>query len=479
MWGVIWTLKLFLSFFFRPIENLIQKNEFLLNLRYGFLPNLISSFYEPKPRVLKITSTQLMERVREFWYSNIPGDFDLGGEKISRRDIFIYGGPNPEFTCKICQKYEWLSRIRQKNLFLPHSCPYSKKCEDLCKKQGNELWTHYHQNFDFSIGCNFNLNTPKGLFLIPNFSYRNLTPRCDLGFLVSLRRFAYAFQRDIIKRPVNIDWQKYDFLWVFIDLFGQKFSRPNIPVILYGHDFWPVPNRLYQWVIDWIKPDVFLTSYPSQWKQCFKFPSKTKVAFYPLFPSMFFTRSNLKEKTIDLLVIGAISSSVYKSRIELDRQISQLINKYRIEFSHRVGYLGSSWQGPAYYLDSKGESLRYLNKWLEYLGLARYVIFGIHKHPILVWKYYETLGSGAIPIFPEVPDLKLLGVRPFEHYIPLSEVEGNNEKLRYYLDHYEDYKYVAQNAVEWYKSNSDKMLFEDFENLIREITNYKYPKRLI
>ena len=38
---------------------------------------------------------------------------------------------------------------------------------------------------------------------------------------------------------------------------------------------------------------------------------------------------------------------------------------------------------------------------------------------------------------------------------------------------------IAENAVTWYKKNSDKMLFEDFENLIREITDYKYPKRLI
>ena len=30
-----------------------------------------------------------------------------------------------------------------------------------------------------------------------------------------------------------------------------------------------------------------------------------------------------------------------------------------------------------------------------------------------------------------------------------------------------------------WQENLDKMLFEDFENLIREITNYKYPKRLL
>jgi len=113
------------------------------------------------------------------------------------------------------------------------------------------------------------------------------------------------------------------------------------------------------------------------------------------------------------------------------------------------------------------------------LGSAKYTIFGRMKYPILVWKYYETLGSGAIPIFPEVPDLKLLGVKPFEHYIPLSKIEGDSERLKYFLDNYDKYKYIAENAVRWYEQNENKLLFGDFEEVIRELTNYKYPKRLI
>ena len=97
----------------------------------------------------------------------------------------------------------------------------------------------------------------------------------------------------------------------------------------------------------------------------------------------------------------------------------------------------------------------------------------------MVGKYYEALGSGAIPIFPEVPDLKLLGIKPFEHYIPLSEVEGDNEKLAFYLDHYQEYKHIAESAVNWYRQNSDKMLFEGFEEVVRSITKYEYPKRLV
>jgi len=476
--GIKATFKKVIVFLFRPFEKLIKRNTFLLEFYYGFLLNFKKRlpFYCQKSKEIKFSQNELVKNVRRFWYSNNSGQFNLGEEKITRKDIFTYGGPNPKFSCSSCQKSEWLSRIRQKNLFSPHSCPQAKECEDLCGKQGNELWTHYHQNFDFALGYDSDLPTPKCLFLRPIVS---LNSCCDLGFLVGSRRLAYAFQRNIVERLNVVNWEKYDFLWMFIDSFGSKFPRPNIPVILYGHDFWPAPNKFYQWVIDWVKPDIFLTSYPSQWKEHFKFSSHTKIVFFPLFPSFFFTRSNLKSKKLDLLVIGAISASVYKPRLKLNRQVSQLDKKYKIEFSHHIGYLGTNWHGPACYSDSNGRQINYLNKWSEYLGSAKYVIFGRMEYPILAWKYYETLGSGAIPIFPEAPDLKLLGIRPFEHYIPLPEVEGNNEKLSYFLDHYEDFKYVAENAVKWYKENSDRMLFEDFENLIREITGYKYPKRLI
>ncbi|MGB9743305.1 MAG: hypothetical protein ACPLW9_01150 [Minisyncoccales bacterium] len=476
-------LRQLILFIFRPFSNLIRKSEFLLNFRYGFLPSLIYSIYCSGPKLFKINSTDLMEKVKEFWYSNNPGYFDLDGEKISRKDIFIYGGPNFRFTCPICQKAEWLSRVRQKNLFISHNCPQAKECEDVCKKQGDDLWTHYHQNFDFGIGCRSDLPAAKCLMLRPNASRdKILSPRCDQGILVSWRRFAYAFQRDIVERPVGIKWTNYDFLWVFIDSFSQKFSRPKLPIILYGHDFW-TEDKSFQWVIDWLKPDIFLTSYPTQWRENFKFSPQTKIVFFPLFPSLFFTRPNLEKKKLDLLVIGATTSPIYKERVILAKQIRKLNSKYKVEFSHWTGALSSLWQGPAEYIDPiSKKTVRYLNKWSEYLSSARYVIFGKIADPkkqFLLWKYYETLGSGAIPIFPEVPDLKLLGVKPFEHYIPLSEVEGNNDKLTYYLDNYEKYRHIAENAVNWYKENCDKMLFEDFENLIREITNYKYPKRLI
>jgi len=53
------------------------------------------------------------------------------------------------------------------------------------------------------------------------------------------------------------------------------------------------------------------------------------------------------------------------------------------------------------------------------------------------------------------------------------------DRLTHFLDHYEDYLYIAQNAVEWATANMDRMLFGDFESLIHEITGRRFPKRLI
>jgi len=484
--GILYAFKKIIIFLLRPFSGLIQRSEFLVNLVYGVMPSCWQklSFYRKTSKILKLPQSKLVKEVRRFWYGNIPGHFDLDGDKISRKDIFVYGGPNPKFACPICQKSEWLSRVRQKNLFQPHNCSQAKECEELCKKQGNELWTHYHQNFDFMIGCNPDLPAPKCLFILPKSSYKRfLVSRCDQGFLVGKRRFATAFQADIVcEPPLNVNWSDYDFLFMSNEGNNPKFPRPDIPIILYGHDFY-FENKGYQWVIDWVKPDIFLTSYPTQWKENYRFSAKTEIMFYPLFPSLFFTRPNLNKKKLDILVIGAIASSVYKPRLALSKQIIRLRDRYRVEFSHHVGMLGNIWRGPVSYTESGTQTrINYLNKWSEYLGSAKYVIFGRIADPkkqFLVWKYYEALGSGAIPIFPEVPDLKHLGIRPFEHYIPLSEIEKNNGKLKYYLDNYEKFKYIAENAVRWYKKKESKLLIEGFEEVIRKVTNYKHPKRLI
>jgi len=379
-------------------------------------------------------------------------------------------------TCPICQKSEWLSRVKQKNLFVPHNCPEAKECQDLCSKQGNRLWAHFHQNFNFLVGCDSELPAPKCLYTNFHNPETFLKLRLEPVQPILRRQLALSCQADIVNNPA--DWKEYDFMYMYLTGLKKKFSRPKIPIVAWGHDFWG-EGRFYQWVLNWLKPDILLTSYPSQWQERFKIPSSTKIVFRPLFPSMFFTSPNLGDKKLDLLVIGAVIGKIYLGRQLLNEQISELTDKYNIEFSNKPGSLSVGWQDKLYVENGKGSASRYLNKWSEYLGSARYVVFGRMEHPILLGKYYEALGSGAIPIFPEAPDLKILKIKPFEHYIPLSEIEGDNERLSYFLDNYEKFKYIAENAVNWYKDNSDKMLFDDFESLIREITNYKYPKRLI
>jgi len=488
--GFLFVLRRIIIFLFQPLWKIIKSNLLLVDFFYGTWPRLGRKIFPSfvKSGIIKFPENELLKKARHFWYLNIPGEFDLEGEKISRRDIFIYGGPNPVFSCPICQKSEWLSRVKQRNLFIPHSCPESKKSQTLCSRQGDELWTNLHQNFDFSIGCNPNLAVPKCLLILPQDKNsavkthyeRFLNPGCDQWMLVLRRRLAFACQVDVVHFPHNIKWQDYDF--VLTQNIGKniKFPQPPIPVIMYGHDFWPLEDKGFQWMIDWLKPNILLTPYPAQWQQYYKLPQNSKTIFYPFFDSLFFARPNLNDKKFDLLVIGAITSSLYGQRVSLDKQIFALQKKYKIEFSHRAGMFSAAWSGPTYYIDSVSNlPVYYLNKWSEYLSSAKYVIFGKMRFPILVGKYYETLGSGAIPIFPEVPDLKLLGIKPFEHYIPFSEVEGKNERLTYFLERYDNFRYIAENAVKWYKKVSDKMIFEDFEKLIREITGYRYQKRLI
>lgn len=153
--GLFFTLKELMCFLFRPLIVLPDRNRFFAEIFYGVIPLIKRKFSHAQ--ILKIPLQKLTDEVREFWYKNISGEFELDGVKISRREIFLYGGPNPEFSCPVCQKSEWLSRIKQKNLFVRHDCSSSKKCEELCRKQGDELWVHYHQNFNFAKRCSFSL----------------------------------------------------------------------------------------------------------------------------------------------------------------------------------------------------------------------------------------------------------------------------------------------------------------------------------
>ena len=443
------------------------------------------------PKFIRPSQSQLVEETRRFWFNNIPGTINVDGQDITRGDIYTYGGPNPWITHPQSQKMEWMSRVRQKNLFKPHESPDEEMCKTLCERQGDELWTHHHQNFDFAMGCDSGLNAPMGILILPDdikhFEGYSAYSRfqnafCDQFTHVLKRRLSMACQYDVVAYPEGIDWQQYDFLFTINIEKNRPFPRPSLPVILYGHDLWLNRKSLNQKVVDWIQPDILLTPYPSAWEKYIHYQNNTHVVFMPFAPSMFFTRPNLKmnKKCLDLLVIGALQSHVYVPRIVLSHQIRSLIDRYAVEFSHHVGARRNVWNG-ATIQQYKKTKIHYLNQWSSYLGSARYVVFGRTGENLewLFGKYYETMGSGAIPIFPEVPDLKLLGIKPFEHYIPLSEVEGNNERLTYFLDHYEDYFNIAQNAVSWCQNNMDRMVFEDFETIIHEVTAGRYPKRLV
>lgn len=464
------------------LSRLNRQKRLPVVIQYGVLPAL--AFNRDSGLVQKPKS-DLVEQARAFWFNNIPDELHANRQAITRREIHVHGGPNPDLTCPICQRSEWLSRVRGANLFESHTCLQADYCRTLCKRQGDELWTHQHQNFDFSIGCNADLQAPRCLCIMPKddkaphggFYQRFQTPNCDQWMLVFRRRLAQACQVDVVCDPVGVDWTKYDLVLMPNTGTNYKFRRPKIPVILYSHDFWQEKEGK-QWVIDWLQPDVLLTPYPTPWRENFCLPVHTKVAFYAFFESQFFTRPNLEAKQYDLLVVGATGSPIYAPRVALIQQISALAERYRIEFSHHLGCVGAAWRGSVLQETSSG-TVRYLNKWSEYLGSARYVTFGRMEYNILGAKYYEVLGSGAIPIFPEVADLRLLGIQPFEHYIPLSEIEGNNDRLAYLLEHYEDFQYIARNAVEWYAQVCYQMLFDDFEDLVRDLTGKQFPKRLI
>ncbi len=432
----------------------------------------------------RLPDSELVKQSRAFWYSNSTDGLDLNGELISRGDMFVHGGPDRSMRCVECQQMEWLSRIRRQNLFQEHECPDSDRVRQLCSYQESDLWTHLHQNFNFAIGCDPELPAPKCICMAPDhpvgaYPYRRLQHRrLDPWALVWQRKLAYACQVDIVKSPTGVRWKDYDLALVFHQGEIPRFRRPDLPVILYGHDFWG-RGDYYQWVIDWLRPDALLTPYPGEWGKRFRLPNTTRIIFNPFFDSLFFARPNLAEKELDLLVLGPIDRPIYEGRKRLDRQIRNLPDDYKIDFNYLFGTDIVTQEGPCILQRDGGIPVRALNKWSEYLGSARYSVFGRMKYDILVSKYFEVLGSGTIPILPEVPDLQYLGLEPMKHYVPLTEIEGRNDRLTHFLDNYDQYKYLAENVVRWYTETSDRMVFEDFEKVIHEMTHNAYPKRSV
>ena len=413
----------------------------------------------------------LLSAVREFWYNNTPGEFN----GVSRSEIHTYGGPNPKFKCAICQESEWMSRVTQTNLYTNHKCPTSNTCQLHCKRQGDELWTNLHQNFWYVGGCDPKLNAPKILLIHCPRGHKYInTYNCDHSTKVFLRRMAQACQFDMVtEQNKNIDWSMYDGAMFFTTGQVPKIKTP-VPVIAYAHDLWK-HHEIRQDMIDFYQPDILLTPYPTPWRAHYKLPKKTEVIFHPISASQFFTRPNLnRKKPFDLIVAGSMGHNIYEPRLTLDRQIKQL-SGYKIKYSHHPGSKRAYTEGPI----SSGD-VHYMNKWSEFLGSGKFVIFGpIALEPQAVFhKHYECMGSGAIPIIPEAPDLRLLGVEPMVHYIPVQEVMGNNKRLTEILGSFEDLRYVAKNAVKWHEQNADRMLFDGFEDVVQKLTGYRYPRRL-
>lgn len=429
--------------------------------------------------------SSLLRDARQFWYNN---DIELvvRGQLISRAGMHLYGGPDPAFNkCPICQQSEWLSRLMQTNKFKSHSCKTAGDCQLLCSVQGNKKWRNVHQNFHFAVGIDPNLAAPRALCVFskgrPRMWQRYWGAYCDYWAAVLKRQLAYACQIDVVKNVDGVDWHKYDLMFYQNSEGLPQFSKPPIPQIMYGHDMWRGPLQAN---LDRLQPDILLTPYPTAWQRNFTIPAETRIEFYFMSPSTFFASPRLKErkKKWDLLVIGAIDSPIYGLRRKLVKQLKGL-SGFNVKFNHYKGSYRNREPGlgPTKFKNEDGETVRFLNAYSGFIGKAKFVIFGPCDSPadnMVLMKFYECLGSGAIPILPDEPDLKYLGVLPMQHYIPLSKVWKNNKKLGQILNHYSKYKYIAENTVQWYRRTEGR-LFAPFEEVVRKVTNYQYPKRVV
>jgi len=431
--------------------------------------------------------SKLIRAVREFWFNNEAGPFMLDDYPVARAGIHKYGGPAREFdACPVCQKAEWISRLEQRPLFVGHKCPTAADCKVQCERQGDDMWSPFHQDFWFAFKCDSRLNAPRGIFVLPRARYGFLYERfmrrhCDGWFNAMRRGFAQACQLEVVESGQNVQWSDYDFLFMQnMGALTPRFEHPHIPIIMCASDFWGDTTKS-QAVLDWLEPKVLLSPVAIAWRQNYVLSGITDCRLYPSATSRFFTRPNLSvDKQLDLLVVGKLAGSMYPQRKVLEAQARTLPSRYKIEYSHEHGEGRNVHVGPVSFPGRSGV-MRYLNAWSAYFGSARYVVFGsgnMSPRPVFM-KHYEALGSGAVPILPDAPELEELGLRPMEHYIPLAEVFQKNERLMHFLDNYERYKVVAENAVAWHQQTVDHLLFDGLEDAVRDVTDFRYPKRLI
>jgi len=421
---------------------------------------------------------------RNYWYSGNGGNYSIASPNIvcSYSRAWERGGPDPIFNgCKICQNAEWASRLTGCDAFPSgHTCSTSEFAREHCIHQGED-YPHLGQNYLFAAFTDDETPAPKCLMAHSIKGVKHLwSYSADQGRIAWARQFAIACQYDLFGVGVEVQPKEaecYDFIFTYCT--GSNYNpfprSDTVPLLMYGHDLWKGrENR--QAMIDDLEPDIFWTPYPSSWKAHYSFSKKTQIVFRPIPAGTFLTRPNLDEekKKFDLLVIGATGNLIYQPRKDLTDQILKIAKKpFRIHIHNSAGASRSRHTGSI-----RAGSRPFITAWSEFLGSSRYVIFdGIAEEPQpIFFKYYETLGSGAVPIFPNAPDLALLGIKPWKHFIPVEEYRNNNEGLLKLLG--EDHSDIARNAVAWYFENADTMLYDWLEDMIHEmIEDNPYQKR--
>jgi hypothetical protein len=425
----------------------------------------------------------LIGDVRRWWFNNEAGLFDFNAHySVDRAGVHHYGGPSVDFdNCGVCQADEWYARLAQEPMWTKrHECALAAERVERCSKQGNDAWANYHQDHTFAgAALDDKLDAPRAALLLQDCAsqYEWFKRRtCSAGMATFRQKLAYVGPFDAEARIQGTDWSKYDWCWFVNKGDIALLPKPPVPMVLYCHDAWR-GNK--QEVLDHYRPEILYTPFYTLWTQNFDIPPETEVVFTPAMQSDFWLRPNLDDtkKKWDLLVIGALGSDFYAPRRELNEQLKALPSRFRVEHSHHTGSKRARWYGPM----DDGDHC-YMRYWMDKLGAARYVIFGPcagKAAPMMLIKYYEVLASGAVPIMPDLLDMERIGLKRMVHFIPLDSVWGNMNVLEHHLDNYADYRYIAENAVNWVRSNAHDLVFGLFERTIRKITGTKYPARVL
>lgn len=417
--------------------------------------------------------SSLMARAREFQFSDDSAILDVSGHKVTRADIHRIGGPDPGLACPACQEMSWLSRLTGSDCWQEHGgC---QEARVLSGKVGEE-WSHLRQNFLYAAHTNPGEKyiVPKAIMVQPKKGMQFMNSRNnDPHTQVFLRQMAQVCVYDVIGPDQAHDRNRYDFAYVINN--GEPVNDPGVPMIMYGHDLWKRRDQR-QALIDALEPEIIWTPFYASWEKYFRIPASTELRFRPVPASRFFARPDLVHKDCDLLSVGAFASPIYAPRKALAGSLRVLDKNYTVRYHHAAGASRSKATG------RNDGATPYGSAWSAFLSRARFVIFGpIAEEPQPVFfKFYEALGSGAIPIMPNAPDLDRLGVEEWKHYIPLkavwTESRGLDESaIRALLDRYE--VDIANRAVLWYQENADPLLFGGIGDIVRDITQERFPHR--